>query len=121
MKKTTYKQSSACKNFYNAIKFAAAKKFNVLSNHVTVIGNSASYPDSIALPTDVFMSEVIGFARYDSTGKTVGQYAARVEDVMKVFQQMLSDNASVVTRGIQGIDQTCRLKWNYIEQFAIEL
>lgn len=69
---------------------------------MTVICNSASYPDSIALSTDVSMPEVIGFARCASTSKTGGQYAARVEDIMKAFQQMLSDNASVIIGEIHG-------------------
>ena len=121
MKKTAYKQSTKCANFYKAIKNAAAKKFNVNPCEVTVVGNSANYPDSVALPTDIFMFPIIGFAQYDSTGKTIAQYAAKVEDVMDAFKQMLTDNANVVTKGVAGIDQTCRLSWSYIKNFAIEI
>lgn len=115
MKKTTYKQSAKCKNFYSAIKNAISKNFN--TNSVLVVGNSANYPDSVAIPTDMFMYDVIGFVQYDNNGKTVVTYACRAADCMTAMKNMINNNVNVVTRGITDFDQTVRLKFDYLRDF----
>lgn len=121
MKKTSYKQTKESKQFYAAIKSFAAKKFNVTSNDVYVVGNSANYPDSVSMPTDMFMSKVVGFARYDKNGKTVGQYAMPVEIAMNILNICVAHNKNIVTRGCTGIDQLIRVEWQYIEPYVLTL
>lgn len=121
MAKKTYKQSSKVQNFYKAIKNTIVKEFDTLPRLVQVVGNSAEYPDSVALPTDLFMFDVIGFARYDKDGKTIGQYAIKVEKLMDIFKSVLADQKNIVTRGITGIDQTCRLEWKYLNGYELNV
>ena len=121
MKKTTYKQSKSAKQFYNAIKMYAAKKFNVDANDVYVVGNSMNYPDSVSMPTDMFMAKIVGFARYDKDGKTVGQYAMPAEVAAAILNDCVNQNKTVVTRGCSGIDQLIRIEWNYLENYKLAL
>lgn len=121
MKKTSYTQSSKCKNFYKAVKNAVAKKFNVLPTYVGIVANSASYPDSVSISTDTFMNSVIAFIQYDSNNSVIGQYALAVEDVMKMFNQMLSDSKTIVAKSANGIDQLTRIDWAYLKNYSINI
>ena len=121
MKKTTYKQSKSAKQFYNAIKMYAAKKFNVDANDVYVVGNSMNYPDSVSMPTDMFMAKIVGFVRYDKDGKTVGQYAMPAEVAAAILNDCVNQNKTVVTRGCSGIDQLIRIEWNYLENYSLKI
>ena len=120
-KKQTYKQSAASKNFYNAIKAHAAVKFNTDKNNVSVVGNSEKYPNSVAMPTDIFMYDVVGFARYDANGKTVCQYAMKAATAMQCLADASANNDTITTKGVVGIDQVVRIPWNYIEPYYLEL
>ena len=120
-KKETFKQSKSAQQFYKAIKAYAANKFNVLPAHVAVVGNSKFNPDSVSMPTDIFMNDVIAFARYDVTGKTVGQYACKAADAMIAFQKSVAEKSTVTTHGVNDVDQLVRINWKYLEPFALEL
>ena len=120
-KKVTYKQSANCQNFYKAIKSAIVKNFDTLTSRVTVIGNSKEYPNSVAMPTDLFMNDYVGFARYDATGATVNQYAVPVGVLCQILDKAQKDNRTIVTRGISGIDQTIRIEWDYLVGYELSI
>lgn len=121
MRKNIYHQSTKVKNFYKAIRIAAAEKFNVLPDYVGVVANSMNYTASVAIPTDIYMNSVIALVRYDINNSVVGVYAMLAEDLMKMFKKMVDAGQKIVTHEVNGCDQLTKVDWNYIEQYQLNM